>query len=185
MAVANRIILIFLVLAGCHSPKVGFKIATAGDPQTLDPRFAREIFSVNQAHQLYQGLFRKNLAGETIPGLAESYEVWNDGRSYRFHLRQCFWSDGTALTAYDVVRSWQEVLDNPLAPFGYQLEVMERFSAESERVVAVELKFPDRNFIELLTTNSFFPVHGSLYSGPFALEEGIPHRHLILKKNYN
>lgn len=181
MAVANRLILVLLLLVGCHSPKTGFKIATAGDPQTLDPRLAREIYSVNQAHLLYQGLFRKNLSGETVPALAESYST--DGKSYRIILRPCLWSDGSPLTAHDVVRSWQEVLDNPLAPFAYQLEEMERFSAESDRVLLVDLKYPDFNFVELLATNSFFPVRGSYYCGPFQLEEWIPHRHLILKKN--
>ena len=158
------------------------KIATAGDPQTLDPRHARELFSVHHVHLLYQGLFRKSVSGETLPALCESYSM--DGSTYFFTLRNCFWSNGDPITAQDFVRSWNSVIGSS-APFAYQFQGIAAISAESDKVLKVELKRADSNFLEILCTNSFFPVHiqPNVYSGPFILKEWIPHEHLILKKN--
>lgn len=46
------------------------------------------------------------------PGLAESWEMSSDGKTWTFHLREgIVFSDGTPLTAQDVVATTQEILD--------------------------------------------------------------------------
>jgi oligopeptide transport system substrate-binding protein len=158
------------------------RIATVGDPQTLDPRYARELFSVHHVHLLYQGLFRKNRAGETVPALCESYQI--SGLTYQFKLRRCFWSNGEPVVAQDFVRSWSSVIASQ-APFAYQFSGIASFEEEGENMLKVNLKYPDASFLEILTTNSFFPVHPQMnvYCGPFILKEWIPHNHLIVAKN--
>ena len=50
--------------------------------------------------------------GSLMPGVAESWEIGDDGRTYTFKLRgDAVWSDGTPVTAEDFVFSFQRLLD--------------------------------------------------------------------------
>jgi ABC-type oligopeptide transport system, periplasmic component len=62
--------------------------------------------------QLYAGLTRLDEQGQPYASLAESWSVSNDGRTYTFRLRSGLsFSDGSALDATDVRRSWLRILD--------------------------------------------------------------------------
>jgi len=41
----------------------------------------------------------RNHVGEIIPGIAKSYEISEDGKTYTFHLRDAKWSDGVEIKA--------------------------------------------------------------------------------------
>lgn len=50
--------------------------------------------------------------GNVIPGVAESWDISEDGTVYTFHLREGLkWSDGSDLTANDFVYAYKRVLD--------------------------------------------------------------------------
>ena len=53
---------------------------------------------------LYEGLVISHLETlEPLPGVAERWEISEDGRTYTFHLREeARWSDGSQLTASDL-----------------------------------------------------------------------------------
>lgn len=54
----------------------------------------------------------RNTGGEITPGIAETWEVSDDGLVYTFHLREdAKWSDGEPITADDFVYGWQRLLD--------------------------------------------------------------------------
>jgi oligopeptide transport system substrate-binding protein len=83
-----------------------------GEVKTLDPAFIGDAADVQLLLQLYAGLTRLDEEGEPYPSLAESWTVSEDGRTYRFVLRDGLtFSDGTPLTAEDVRRSWLRILD--------------------------------------------------------------------------
>lgn len=56
-----------------------------------------------------EGLLR-NLEGEIVPGIAETYDVSEDGLTYTFHLRDAKWEDGEPITAEQFVYSFQRLL---------------------------------------------------------------------------
>jgi oligopeptide transport system substrate-binding protein len=62
---------------------------------------------------IFEGLLRYNPTNAApVPGLAESWMVSPDGRTYAFRLRDNLrWSTGEPLTAEDVVYSWRRLLD--------------------------------------------------------------------------
>jgi len=65
-------------------------------------------------HQIADGLLNNSpgTAGEVVPGLAESYEVSEDGKTYTFKLREgVVFPNGDPLTADVVVWSLQRVFD--------------------------------------------------------------------------
>jgi len=57
-----------------------------------------------------QGLVQFDAAGKTVPGLATSWRVADDGLSVIFRLRPAKWSDGRPVTADEVVTSFRRLL---------------------------------------------------------------------------
>lgn len=89
-----------------------FKIANGTEPESLDPHQVQGVPEHRILMALFDGLVIPDpkTAGP-IPGVAESWDVSDDGTIYTFHLRDCQWSDGVPITAEDVVYSWLRELD--------------------------------------------------------------------------
>jgi len=93
-------------------------ISNFGDPKTFNPITQNESSSDDVIRLLFWGLVNFDLASaEPKPGLAHSWEVAADQKTWTFHLRSnLFWSDGKPLTADDVVFTWKDVIYNPDIP---------------------------------------------------------------------
>lgn len=88
----------------------------AGEPSTFDPAAAGDVTTAAVTAQLYETLTLYDASRVLQPALAASWDVASDGRSVVFHLRpNLTFSDGSALTAADVVGSWLRIID-PKAP---------------------------------------------------------------------
>jgi peptide/nickel transport system substrate-binding protein len=79
-----------------------------GEPGSLYSSDETDGETLNVTEQISEGLLAYKPGGaDVIPSLAEKYEVSSDGLTWTFHLRQGVkFSDGSALTANDVVESW-------------------------------------------------------------------------------
>ena len=103
------------------SDKVVFRIANGSEPESLDPAKVQGT----PEHRIYEALFEgliifDPVTADGIPGLAESWDVSEDGLTYTFHLRQANWSDGTPITANDVVFSWlRELAPETASPYAW------------------------------------------------------------------
>ena len=87
-----------------------------GQPATLDPAVAGDAGSAAVIAQLFEGLTAIDPTLTPRPALAERWELRDDGRTVVFTLRDGLtFSDGSALSAADVRRSWLRVVD-PAAP---------------------------------------------------------------------
>ena len=88
----------------------------AGPPSTFGPAAAGDVTTAAVTAQLYETLTTYDAALTLQPALAESWDVATDGQSVVFHLRPDLeFSDGSPLTADDVVGSWLRIID-PNAP---------------------------------------------------------------------
>jgi peptide/nickel transport system substrate-binding protein len=85
------------------------RIAHPLEPFTLDSRVDPKLEGIVVVAQVQEGLLSKNLAtGEFTPGLAESWDVSEDGRVYTFHLREGVqFHDGTDFTSEDVLFTFE------------------------------------------------------------------------------
>lgn len=93
-------------------------INLASEPDRLDPHLNSTVDGAVLAVNSFVGLLTYDENGQLIPGVAESYDVSEDGMTYTFHLRQSKWSDGTDLTANDFVYSWNRAA-NPMTASDY------------------------------------------------------------------
>jgi len=84
----------------------------AQTPTTFDPAAQSDSATAAVTAQLYETLTAYDAALQLQPALARSWDVAPDGRSVVFHLRAGLtFSDGSPLTAQDVVGSWLRLLD--------------------------------------------------------------------------
>ncbi|MBI3191317.1 MAG: ABC transporter substrate-binding protein, partial [Pedosphaera parvula] len=107
-----------------HSPRVAkcepgtpggrLVIAAFTDPKTFNPITENETSSSDIINMMFASLGWKNQATqEMTPGLAESWKVEADQRTWTFKLRQGLqWSDGRPLTADDVIFTFNDVIYN-------------------------------------------------------------------------
>ncbi len=87
------------------TPGGTFIDANTGDIQTIHPLLADDEYSIGIVELLYQPLVGTDvITGQPAPnGLADSWEIAPDGRTYTFHLNQdAKWHDGVDVTADDV-----------------------------------------------------------------------------------
>lgn len=104
-------------------PKNGGDISEGlvGSPAYLNPIFAYTDTDQDLNRLIYSGLIKYNNKLETIPDLADRYELSADQKTYTFYLKHNLkWQDGQNLTAADVlftVNCIQNVdYKSPLAP---------------------------------------------------------------------
>lgn len=162
-----------------------FTFVLDADPQTLDPSRMSGSPEGRVAFNIFEGLLMpgptteglQNPLDGIVPGVAEKYEVSEDGRTYTFHLRaNAKWSNGDDLTSEDFAKSWKRIL-TPDFPGDYvqMLWVIQGAQAFSEgkstdwgtvgvktpdpKTLVVELVDPTPYFPELLAFYTFFPVH--------------------------
>lgn len=86
-------------------------IGTDVDAGTLDPRLTRDTTAYRTADLIYAGLVHLTANLEAVPDLAESWES-PDPQTYIFKLRPDLkFSDGSPLTADDVVFTYESVIN--------------------------------------------------------------------------
>jgi oligopeptide transport system substrate-binding protein len=80
------------------------------DPKTIDPTLNGASDGGDVINQTFEALTREK-SGVVYPGIAESWDVSEDGLTITFNLRESNWSDGSPLTAHDFVYSWKRGMD--------------------------------------------------------------------------
>lgn len=86
---------------------------------------------------LYQGLFTVTAQYQAEPVLCQRYSSAPDGKTYTFTLAEATFSDGSALTAQDVVASLRAAMDS--AVYGDRLRHVTGLTAQDSRTVRITL----------------------------------------------
>lgn len=148
------------------------------EPQGLDPHVVTGLPEYHVLSALFEGLTVKNpYTLEPEPGVAEHWDVSEDGLRITFHLNpDARWSNGDPVTAEDFAWSWQRALDpamgNQYAYMLYPVRNAEAYAtgkladfsqvgvrALDSHTLQVELHAPTPYFIQLLDHQSTYPVH--------------------------
>ena len=179
---------VYLFLLGsCSAPSnvekaIDEKILHFGlgsEPQYLDPHLANSVSAHNVIIALIEGLVSEDPKTlKPVPGVAEKWDISEDGLVYTFHLRKnAKWSNGDAVTAHDFVYSYKRILNPELASqYASMLHGLknareyheEGLSWDEAKVGAtaiddytlqLTLENPTPYFLELLNHYSWFPAH--------------------------
>ncbi len=146
------------------------------EPETLDPAKSTGVIESNIQYELLEGLTTYSADGLVVPGVAESWDVSDDGKTFTFHLRDSKWSNGDPVTSEDFVYSWQRVVDpataSDYAPIFSVITNAEMINKGEEKdltklgAVAVDAKTLKVTlekaapyFLSMLRHSSFLPVH--------------------------
>src|SRR5690554_3119464 len=163
-----------------------FTFVAEADPETFDTAKMTGAPEGRIAMQLFEGLLVPGPTTEGLddpadlirPGVAKSFDVSEDGKTYTFYLREdAKWSNGDPVTAADFVYSWKRIL-TPGFPADYvsMLYVIKGAEAYNKSkdenpdwetvgirspdplTLEVELVNPTPFFPELIAFYTFFPV---------------------------
>ena len=167
-------------------------VALSDDPQHLNPVITTQGGVHTASRLLYNGLVELGPDLEPLPDLAESWEVEEDGRLYRFRLRKdVVWHDGTPFTSADVKFTFEEVLlkyhSRARASLG---TVLQSIDVPDERTVVFRFREPYAPFLQQLDVHeaAILPKHrfegtdpltnpanfSPIGTGPFRFERHVP-----------
>ena len=150
------------------------RVASMGEPASLDPHKVSGTWENYVVGDMFIGLTTENPKAEPIPGVAESWTISEDGKTYTFKLRESSWSDGTPMTAHDFVFSMQRILDPATAAeYASLLYIIEGAEAVNkgeakpeslsvkaidDQTLEIKLTGPAPYFLALLTHYTAYPV---------------------------
>ena len=102
-------------------------LGNGAEPQSLDPHLATSVSAHHIMSSLLEGLMAEHPETlEPVPGVAESWEISEDRKTYTFTLREdAKWSNGDDVKASDFVYSYRRILNQELgAQYGYMVQAL-------------------------------------------------------------
>ncbi|WP_258566939.1 ABC transporter substrate-binding protein [Microbacterium sp. Se5.02b] len=145
-----------LVITGCSAPASDPKpaegaaggdlvIGVTSDPDTLFPWKATQFQAVNVLQNLYGTLTEFDEELNVVPGLAESWDVSDDGLTVTFHLREgVTFADGSAFDSEDVKYSLDAIAAEATAAVASSsLASVTAVEATDATTVTLALSAPD------------------------------------------
>ena len=166
-------VFIFILMAGfsltaCRSHLANNKkIFRYNEPTgiaSLDPAFAKNQSVIWPVHQIYNTLVQTDVHLNIVPSLAASWDISDDKKTYRFHLRRdVFFQDnevfpggrGRRLKASDIEYSFLRLIDKKTASSGAWIFNQRISDGQAFRVI-------DDSTFELRLLSPFHPVLGLL-----------------------
>ncbi|QFI14458.1 peptide ABC transporter substrate-binding protein [Borrelia sp. CA_690] len=157
--------------------KIVFRLSNLSEPSSIDPQLSTDFYGSNIIINLFLGLATKDSqTGKYKPGLAKNWDISEDGNVYTFHLREdIVWSDGLAITAEEIKKSYLRILNKKTAALYANLlkstiknaqEYFDETVPETElgikaidsKTLEITLTSPKPYFPDMLTNSAFIPV---------------------------
>ncbi len=154
-----------------------FHLENSAEPMSLDPQVSTGVPENNIIMALFEGLVSRDPVNLTpVPGIADRWEISDDGLVYTFHIRDnARWSNGEPMTAEDYRWSWMRELDPMMASeYAYMLFPVKNaeryFTGEvddfdqvgvkvlDDHNLQVTLENPTPYFLQLLDHHSTYAV---------------------------
>jgi len=186
-----------------------YNIPLSGEPNSLDPAYITDIYAVNVANNIFDGLVEYDKDLNIVPAIADIWKIARDHKSYTFLLRKDVrFHNGRQVTAEDFVYSFQRILDpatrSPVASFFLNIEGAKAFSegaassvtglvAKDPHTLFIRLEQPYAPFLSILAMANAKVVpkeainmdfnKNPVGTGPFRFEAWTPGKGIILSAN--
>lgn len=161
--------------------KNSLTVALTGEPSNLDfTKTAGAAIPQALMANIYEGLVKIDQEGKIQPGLAESWTLSEDRKSYTFALRKDVkFSNGEAFTAADVKFSLERVKSAWVSSLKKKMDVVDAVNVVNDTEVTVVLSRPSNAWLFDLGTpvGAMFDPSGvadlantAIGTGPFTIE---------------
>jgi peptide/nickel transport system substrate-binding protein len=185
-----------------EQPKAGGSITMSladQDVTTFDPPVPPDNMSIWTMLLFYEQLIRVAPDGLSLePGLAESWEASDDGKTYTFKVREAQFHDGTSFTAEDAAFCIDRAANAEGTPWQFILQVVESTEAPDPRTCVVHLQdvwAPFEADLAMFSASIFpkaaYEEQGDAFfehpigTGPFQFVSRTPDVEVVLEKNPN
>lgn len=179
------------------------------EPTTLDPALFSDIYAMQVANNLFDGLAEFDQDMNLVPAIAKRWKISRDHRTYTFILRpDVHFHNGRAVTAEDFVYSFTRLLDpelkSPAVSFFLNIaggraynegrsDKVSGLSAPKPDLLKIQLEKPFAPFISILAManakvvpkEAMGPEFGNhpIGTGAFRFVEWNPGEHILLGAN--
>ena len=170
---------ILIIIISCLSKKEEIKpsedivVNMGSEPTTIDPTLNDIGVVSTYILHAFEGLTKTDKNNNIVPGVAEKWDVSEDGLTYTFHLRtNAKWSDGKPVTAHDFQYSWRRAVDPKTdAAFAYMMEIIKNatnirlgtmdvtnlgVNAIDDHTLKAELQNPSLFFLDFVASTGIF-----------------------------
>ncbi|KPV39289.1 peptide-binding protein [Thiohalorhabdus denitrificans] len=174
-------------------------VAMGAEASNLIPFMAGDSASNAVGGLIHASLLRYDKNLELVPGLAEDWEISEDGRTITFHLREGVrFPDGEPFTSEDVVFTWETVTDpETRTPYGEQYRRVSEVETPDPHTFIAHYDEPYSPALSTWATLAVLPEHllrdedinttgfarDPVGLGPYALEQWRSGQSLHLKAN--
>ncbi|GAB3798132.1 ABC transporter substrate-binding protein [Virgibacillus kimchii] len=169
-------------------------VRITSDPDFLDPHMAEASITEQMILNLFEGLLTANNDGSLEPGLAEDYDVSDDGMTYTFYIREgVTFHNGDPLTVEDIQYTFERLTglggDDPLTS---EFDYIESMETPDENTFVFHLEEPNSSFLAFLTAlnSAIIPKSNDgnhndypIGTGPFQFESYSPGADMVILKN--
>lgn len=180
---------LLLSVGACRKqPEGALKVVVIGaQPKLVDPASGPLSFSDETLlENVAQGLVRFDASGNIVGGLAERWNVSDDGLSYIFRIASLEWPDGRKITAEQVARLLKRQLAgrsrNSLKD---AVGAIDDIVAMTDRVIEIRLSAPRPNLLSLLAQPHFAILRNGQGTGPFTVADSNVQGELRLSRQIN
>jgi ABC-type transport system substrate-binding protein len=159
-----------VMLTGCGSSKTAnyLNVALTDDPGTADVQKTTDAYGIplNIYDRLVESVTTSPGKSELVPGLAENWEISNDGLVYTFHLKKNVkFQNGETFKADDVLYTFDRMLDPKTKALNTDFLDMiqgadDRMSGKASSTSG--LKVIDDNTIQITLSKPFAPFLANL-----------------------
>lgn len=201
----KKCLLALLILASQLAGAASLRIASAFDPQTMDPHALALLYHTRVFTQVYESLVNRDAQFRLEPSLALSWQPAGP-TAWRFKLRPgVLFHDGTPFTADDVVFSIERAM-GPTSQRSFQLKGVKAAHKIDDLTVEFALEAPDAVLPEKLQALAMmskawciahkveraqdfngkqetFAVRNANGTGPFSVDRFEPDVRTVLKRN--
>jgi peptide/nickel transport system substrate-binding protein len=173
----------------------GLVVGATSDPDTLLPWKATQFQAVNVLEQLYGTLTELDPDLEVVPGLAESWQVSEDGRTLTMTLRKgVTFADGSAFDSADAKASLDRIRDEATgAVAAASLASVTAVAAPDPSTLVLTLSGPDAGILAALASVNLAMLPSDATeqalaetpngTGPFTFTQRTPNQSITLEPN--
>lgn len=155
------------------------RVDIGAELSSLDPALAEDGSSYRVVNDLFAGLIDFDQKNHPIAGMAYKWIISSDGKTYTFYLRdQLKFSDGSLITADDVIYSWRRLVDPKtgsayafllkdivgakLITQGLASPINLGVSAPQKNIIVVHLTRPSNGFLYYLSMPNTYVVSSKI-----------------------